>query len=379
MSGVRHPQRASGRRTHRPRPPSRAGGGDPHRDGPRGRRGVPVGPACAAGSGALRLGDDPDRMRQQLHVLHRARSARPRDQPPLRRTGRRGAGTAAGGVSEVTLLGQNVKSELALGVGRDRRWTRCRSRGSASAMAGGTHRGGARRGGARGGRTCGPGLSPTCSVKWGRSTASAVCASPARIPRICGLRPSRPWPRFRPCASTCTCRCSPAATPCFGPCGRGYTAERYLERLRAARAAVDDLAVIHRHHRRVPRRDRQGLRADPGGGGRGPLRQRLHVHLLVPARHRGRRDGRPVRGPPRVRGPLRAAAAGDRALQPPRQRGPHRQSRGGRSRKKDPSVPPGAPGATRVHFPRHPADPRNPAPTPGSRSLGRGELPAGPP
>ena len=94
--GVRHPQRASGRGTHRPRPPSRAGGGDPHRDGPRGRRGVPVGPACAAGSGALRLGDDPDRMRQQLHVLHRARSARPRDQPPLRRTGRRGAGSGRG-------------------------------------------------------------------------------------------------------------------------------------------------------------------------------------------------------------------------------------------------------------------------------------------
>ena len=38
-----------------------------------------------------RLGHDPDRLRQQLRVLHRARRARRRDEPPVRRRGRRGA------------------------------------------------------------------------------------------------------------------------------------------------------------------------------------------------------------------------------------------------------------------------------------------------
>ena len=90
--GVRHPQRAPGRRTHRPRPAARAGGGDPHRDGPGGCRGLPVGAAGAAGGGPLGLGDHPDRVRQQLHLLHRARGPRARDQPTVRRTRRRGSG-----------------------------------------------------------------------------------------------------------------------------------------------------------------------------------------------------------------------------------------------------------------------------------------------
>ena len=49
--------------------------------------------------------------------------------------------------------------------------------------------------------------------------------------------------RRRPCASTCTTRCSRAATACWPLMHRGYTAERYLERLADARRAVPDLAV----------------------------------------------------------------------------------------------------------------------------------------
>ena len=54
----------------------------------------------------------------------------------------------------------------------------------------------------------------------------------------------------------------------------------------------------HRHHRRLPRRDRRRLRAHARGGGRGRVRQRLHVHLLAPAGHRGGRAGRPSSSPP---------------------------------------------------------------------------------
>ena len=68
---------------------------------------------------------------------------------------------------------------------------------------------------------------------------------------------------------------------------RGYTAERYLARLAAARAADSRPGGDHRHHRGLPRGDRGRLRAHAGGGGRGRLRQRLHLHLLAPSGHPG--------------------------------------------------------------------------------------------
>ena len=73
---------------------------------------------------------------------------------------------------------------------------------------------------------------------------------------------------------------------------RGYTAERYLERLAAARARRRRPGRHHRHHRRLPRRDRRRLRAHARGRRRGRVRLRLHVHLLAPTRHRGGDDGR---------------------------------------------------------------------------------------
>ena len=54
------------------------------------------------------------------------------------------------------------------------------------------------------------------SARW---RASGASASPARTPRICGPRRSRPWPRRPRCASSCTCPCNRGATGCCAPCG----------------------------------------------------------------------------------------------------------------------------------------------------------------
>ena len=87
--------------------------------------------------------------------------------------------------------------------------------------------------------TCGSGrCSPTCC---GRSaTVDGIRAGPLHQPAPQGPAPRddrRPWPRRPPCASTSTCRCSPGSDRMLAAMHRGYTAERYLERLAAARAA----------------------------------------------------------------------------------------------------------------------------------------------
>ena len=99
---------------------------------------------------------------------------------------------------------------------------------------------------------------------------------------------------------------------------RGYTAERYLERLAGGPRRHRRPRRHHRHHRGLPRRDRRRLRAHPRGGRRGRLRQRLHVHLQPPARHRGRRDGRRARAARGGGRALRAAADRGRAVGPGR-------------------------------------------------------------
>ncbi len=68
---------------------------------------------------------------------------------------------------------------------------------------------------------------------------------------------------------------------------RGYTAQRYMERLAAARAAIADLAVTTDIIVGFPGRDGGRLRGDAGGLRRGGLRRRLHLHLLAAARAPG--------------------------------------------------------------------------------------------
>ena len=72
-----------------------------------------------------------------------------------------------------------------------------------------------------------------------------------------------------------------------------------------------------RHHRRLPGRDRRGLRAHARRGRAGRLRRRVHLHLLAAPRHRGGRAHRPVR-PARGRG--RADGAPRRGRPAPRPR-----------------------------------------------------------
>src|SRR5690606_17107763 len=92
--------------------------------------------------------------------------------------------------------------------------------------------------------------------------------------------------------------------------------------------------------RRLPRRDRAGLRTDPEPGARGRLRLGLFVHVLAAPRHPGRRHGRADarRGQPR---PVAApAGVADRAagrLQP----GPGRAAPTGAVREEGPPRGPG--------------------------------------
>ena len=80
---------------------------------------------------------------------------------------------------------------------------------------------------------------------------------------------------------------------------RGYTAERYLARLAAARAAIPDLAVTTDLIVGFPGETEERLRAHARGGGRGGLRQRLHLHLLAPSGNPGGGDGRATSSRPR--------------------------------------------------------------------------------
>ena len=171
---------------------------------------------------------------------------------------------AADGVVEITLLGQNVNS-----YGRD--------------LGAGQYR---------------PQFADLLRALDARRRHRAHPLHVARTPRTCAPRRSRRWPSARRCASTCTCRCSRAATARSRACTAGYTAERYLERLAAARGRDRRSRGDDRHHRRLPRRDRRRLRAHARGRGRGRLRRGLHVRVLAPARHRSRDDGRRLRRPP---------------------------------------------------------------------------------
>ena len=170
---------------------------------------------------------------------------------------------AADGVTEVTLLGQNVNSygrDLTPGYGPvDRRRRRARPPARRES-------GPARPGGAPAPGRC----SPTC------------CGAVGAVDGIRRVRYTSPHPKdLRPetiaamadvrprCASTCTCPLQSGSDRVLAAMHRGYTAERYLERLAAGPGRHRRPRRHHRHHRRLPRRDRRRLRRHARGGRRG--------------------------------------------------------------------------------------------------------------
>ena len=83
---------------------------------------------------------------------------------------------------------------------------------------------------------------------------------------------------------------------------RGYTAERYLERLAAARAAIDDLAVTTDIIVGFPGETDEDFEDTLAVCAEAALRQRVHLHLLAAAgdagrRHGGRASSRPTSWP----------------------------------------------------------------------------------
>ena len=90
---------------------------------------------------------------------------------------------------------------------------------------------------------------------------------------------------------------------------RGYTAEQYLERVRALRAAVPDVNITTDLIAGFPGETEARLRRHPRTGAGGGVRRGVHVRVLAAGGHGG---GRPA-GPGAARRPARARGAPDRA------------------------------------------------------------------
>ncbi len=265
---VRHPQRPPGRRAAPPRPRTRA-------RSPRSstrpcsritscsRRPCPPAASTATPPGS------PSRSAATTRCAFCIvpGGARPGDQPPVRATRRRGRGSwPPTGVTEVTLLGQNVNS-----YGRDLTWplarpaTTCRVRPLFADLLPGRRRGR--------GHPPGPlhqpapqGPAARDHRRHGRDAGGVRAPPPAR--------------------------CSPGSDRVLAAMHRGYTAERYLEKLAAARAAIADLAVTTDIIVGFPGETDDDFERTLERGRRGRVRLRLHLHLLAPSGHRGRRAGR---------------------------------------------------------------------------------------
>ena len=161
-----------------------------------------------------RLGDHPDGLRQQLRVLHRPGGPWTRDQPALRRHGRRGRARSArrrhrGHAARTERQLLRARPDAARSARARRRSTgRARPGASCSACCGD---------GDRAGRP----LFADLLRAVGRCRASGGSATPAHIPRTCGPRRSRDGRGRRRCANTCTSRCSRGATRSWRPCTGG--------------------------------------------------------------------------------------------------------------------------------------------------------------
>ena len=218
--GVRHPQRAPGGRAAAP--VAHATGPSPRSSRPRRPTTTPRSPPpCRPGASCryaawvtIQIGCD-----NSCAFCIVPAGAGPGDQPARSTTSSpRSPRLAADGVTEVTLLGQNVNSygrDLTLAARQARRSTTCRVRPLFADLL---------RRGRRGRR------------------ASAGSATPAPTPRTCG-RDDRGHGRDAAVCEHLHLPLQSGSDRVLAAMHRGYTAERYLERLAAARAAIADLAV----------------------------------------------------------------------------------------------------------------------------------------
>ena len=120
-----------------------------------------------------------------------------------------------------------------------------------------------------------------------------------------------------------------AARPCGAATRRSATSSAW----RRPGRPIDDLAVTTDIIVGLPRRERRGLRGHPRRLRRGRVRQRLHVHLLAASGDAGRRHGGRVRPGRCRRRAFRAAQDGDRPLRPGAPPGPRGPQRGGARRR----------------------------------------------
>ena len=204
-------------------------------DGARRGRGLPVGPAGPPGDRLRRLGHHPDRLRQLLRLLHRARGAGPGDQPAVRRAG--GRGRAPG--RRRRGRGHPARPERQLLRPRPDHPAAGRARLAPRDVDGGRRR----RGPATDRPRARPLFADLLRRRRPRSRASGGSATPARTRRTCGPRRSRPWPPSRRSARTCTCRCSPAATGSWPPCTAATPPSATSSGWPRPGPPIDDLAV----------------------------------------------------------------------------------------------------------------------------------------
>ena len=91
---------------------------------------------------------------------------------------------------------------------------------------------------------------------------------------------------------------------------RGYTALEFKQKIRKLRAVRPDICISLGLHRRLPRRDRRGLRQDHETDRGRRLRPELLLHLLLAPRHAGRQPRRRNADGGQAR-PAEPAAGGD--------------------------------------------------------------------
>ena len=259
-----------GRRDDRRRSHDGRRRGPPRRHpGPRGRGGD-----RRARVGDRRLAADHLRLRQDLHLLHRAVQPRPGAQPPVRRHRRRGPGAGRRRLSR----GHAARPE--------RQLLRPRPRAGAALRA--------RRRGALGGppaRSRGP-AGPRRADPGDRRAADGRRHAGDRAPALRHLAPVGPVrPAHRGAGRLrLGLRAPPPARPVGlrrGPAPDGPPVhDRALPRApgpdpRGGPGHRD----LDRHHRRLLRRDRGAVRGDPGAARDRPLRPGLRGGLLAAARH----------------------------------------------------------------------------------------------